>query len=230
MHDQRLFLKRPRTYLSNRRKLIRLYFPTWLSPTNQYSIIIQACNPRNHETFQLTDIFPFTYQCPSDYTRFFHNHHYLYFFYYHNGKIRFELFASPYIIHHIHEYRLSLALGFRIPVPPLFLGHSPDSGCVGAQRIMFLGRFLVHPTHLLPGGPRLSRIWFILDLARNRCPDSENQDTIDNSLWWRYLYFEWQQLSGGFGFSVPSLCNNLLDREHIHHTNQSSGLAHKLVQ
>ena len=55
-------------------------------------------------------------------------------------------------------------------------------GCVGAQRIMFLGRFLVQPTHLLSGGPRPARMWLILDLARSRCLDSENQDAIGNSL------------------------------------------------
>ena len=65
------------------------------------------------------------------------------------------------------------------PSPP---SHSPDLGCVGAQRIMFLGRFLVQLKHLLSGGPRLARMWLILDLARNRCLDSENQGTIDNSL------------------------------------------------
>ena len=60
---------------------------------------------------------------------------------------------------------------------------SPDLGCVGAQRIIFPGRFLVYPTHLLPGGPRSAGIWLNLDLARSRCPDSENHDTAsDNSL------------------------------------------------
>ena len=39
--------------------------------------VIQACNRRNHETFQLTDIFFFTSQYPRDYTRFFHNYRYL---------------------------------------------------------------------------------------------------------------------------------------------------------
>ena len=68
--------------------------------------------------------------------------------------------------------------------PPSSLSHSPDLGCVRAQRIMFLGRFLVQLKHLLSGGPRL---WLILDLARNRYLDSENQGTIGNSLWWRYL-------------------------------------------
>ena len=47
---------------------------------------------------------------------------------------------------------------------------------------MFLGRFLVQLTHLLSGGPRPARMWLILDLARNRCLDSENQGTIDNTL------------------------------------------------
>ena len=71
---------------------------------------------------------------------------------------------------------------FSMGLLPPSLSHSPDLGCVGAQRIMFLGRFLVQPTHLLSGGPRLERMWLILDLARNRCLDSENQGTIDNSL------------------------------------------------
>ena len=66
--------------------------------------------------------------------------------------------------------------------PPPSPSHSPELGCAGAQRIMFLGRLLGYPTHLLSGGPRLARVWLILDLARNRCLDSENQDTIDNSL------------------------------------------------
>ena len=47
---------------------------------------------------------------------------------------------------------------------------------------MFLGRFLVQLTHLLSGGPRPARMWLILDLARNRCLDSESQGTIDNTL------------------------------------------------
>ena len=65
---------------------------------------------------------------------------------------------------------------------PISPSHSPDLGCVGAQRIMFLGRFLVQLKHLLSGGPRLARMWLILDLARNRYLDSENQGTIGNSL------------------------------------------------
>ena len=76
--DQRPFLlKRPRSRLSNWRKLILLSFSTWLSLTNQNSITIQAWNRRNHEPFQLTDIFPFTNQWPRTYTHFFYNHRYL---------------------------------------------------------------------------------------------------------------------------------------------------------
>ena len=60
--------------------------------------------------------------------------------------------------------------------------HSPDLGCVRAQRTMFLGRFLVWSTHLPSGEPRLARMWLTLDLARNRCLDSENQGTIHNSI------------------------------------------------
>ena len=105
--DQRLFLlKRSRTYLSNRRKLILLSFATWLSPTNQNPVIIQAFNRRNHEAFQLTEIFPFTNQCPRNYTCFFDNRCYTHIiFYHHYGKTSFKVFASPYIIRHVHEYR-----------------------------------------------------------------------------------------------------------------------------
>ena len=35
---------------------------------------------------------------------------------------------------------------------------SSDLGCVGAKRIMFLGRFLVWPTYLLPCEPRPARV------------------------------------------------------------------------
>ena len=38
------------------------------------------------------------------------------------------------------------------------------------------------PIGLMSGRLTPARIWLILDLARNRCPDSENQDTIDDSL------------------------------------------------
>ena len=58
-----------------------------------------------------------------------------------------------------------------VALPPTFPSYSPDLGCVGAQRIMLLDRFLVQPTHLLPDGPRPARIWLILDLTRNRRPD-----------------------------------------------------------
>ena len=50
----------------------------------------------------------------------------------------------------------------------------------------------------------IPQIWLIFDLARNRSLDSENQGTIDNSLWWKYLQFEWQQLAGSLSSSVPS--------------------------
>ena len=65
---------------------------------------------------------------------------------------------------------------------PSSSSHSADLDCVGARRIMFLGIFLVQFTHLLSGGPRPARMWLILDLPRNKCLDSENQVTIDNSL------------------------------------------------
>ena len=42
--------------------------------------------------------------------------------------------------------------------PPSSPSHSPDLGCVGAQTIMLLGRFLVYPSHLLSVGPRLARM------------------------------------------------------------------------
>ena len=66
--------------------------------------------------------------------------------------------------------------------------HSLDLDCVGAQRIIFLDIFLVQFPHLLSDGSRTPRIWLILYLPRNRCPDSENQDTLDNSLWWWWWY------------------------------------------
>ena len=53
---------------------------------------------------------------------------------------------------------------------------------------------------------QLVRMWLILDIVRNRWPESENQDTINNSLWGRYLWFEWQQLLGGSNSLVPSFC------------------------
>ena len=64
-------------------------------------------------------------------------------------------------------------------------------------------------------------MWLILDLARNKCPDPENQDTIDKNLWWRYLYFEWQQLSGSLNSLFPTLYNDFLSQLHIHHTSLS---------
>ena len=39
--------------------------------------------------------------------------------------------------------------------------------------------------------------------------DSENQDTLDNDLWWRYLGFEWQYPSRSFGSLVPTVCHRL---------------------
>ena len=45
---------------------------------------------------------------------------------------------------------------------------------------MFFGRLLAQPTRLLSGGPRAVRMWLILDLARTRCFDSENQDATGN--------------------------------------------------
>ena len=44
---------------------------TGLCSTNQYLTIIPACYCRNHEGFQLTDIFPFTSEYPQDHARFF---------------------------------------------------------------------------------------------------------------------------------------------------------------
>ena len=87
--------------------------------------------------------------------------------------------------------------------------HSPDLGCVGAQRIMFLGRFLVQLKHLLSGGPRLARMWLILDLARNRCLDSENQGTIGNSLWWSIYSLNGNNSQGAWTpQSLPSITIN----------------------
>ena len=99
----RFLLKRPRTSPSNRRKPIHLFLTTALSSVNQNPTIIQACNRRNHEGFQLTDIFPFTTQCPHDYTRLLLQSLHL-ILYYPDGKKLFKLFASPYNIYHTHKY------------------------------------------------------------------------------------------------------------------------------
>ena len=66
---------------------------------------------------------------------------------------------------------------FFLSLKNFFKFENEKTYCVGAQRIMFMGRYLVLPTYYLSGG---GRIWLILDLARGRC--LENQDTIDNSL------------------------------------------------
>ena len=55
----------------------------------------------------------------------------------------------------------------------------------------------------LPDVSRPARIWLILNLTRSRCPDSENQDTLDDSLQWRYLLLELQKLSGGLNSPSP---------------------------
>ena len=51
------------------------------------------------------------------------------------------------------------------------------------------------------------------------CPGFENQDTLDDSLWWRYLLFEWKNLSVGLNCPVPTLCNifNMLAFHPLHH-------------
>ena len=48
----------------------------WLFSANQNPKITQACNRRDHEDFQLTDIFHFTSRCSHDYTCFLHNYRY----------------------------------------------------------------------------------------------------------------------------------------------------------
>ena len=73
---------RPRSFLSKRVKNLSSQpektnppvLTTWLFSANQNPIIIQACNRRDHEDFQLTDIFHFTSWCSHDYTCFFHNY------------------------------------------------------------------------------------------------------------------------------------------------------------
>ena len=88
----------------------------------------------------------------------------------------FELFDLWDIV--VYDGMVVIASTTFTSLPPPSLSHSPDLGCVRAHGIMFLGRFLVQLTHLLSGGPRLARMWLILDLARNKCLDSENQGTI----------------------------------------------------
>ena len=106
-------------------------------------------------------------------------------FNYPNGKTLFKLFAFPYISYHTHEHHNLWPYSYNFSVFPSTFPHSchsPDLVSIAAQRIMFLGRPLFQSADMLPGGPRPERIWLILDLARNRCPDAENQDNIDNSL------------------------------------------------
>ena len=91
----------------------------------------------------------------------------------------------------------------------LHLPYSPDLGRVRARRTTFLDRFLAQLPHLLLGRPRLAIIWLILDLARTRWPDSENQNILDNGLWWRYLGIEWKYPLGSFSSLVPTVCHRL---------------------
>ena len=58
----RFLLKRPQTSPSNQRILLHMSLTTQLSSTNQNPGIIQTFNCRNHERFQLIDIFCFTSQ------------------------------------------------------------------------------------------------------------------------------------------------------------------------
>ena len=108
-------------------------------------VIIQACNRRNHEAFQLTDIFPFTNHSPRDYTHFFHNHRYTYFSTFTLSQWCDTVWVFCFSIHYSSHPWIppSLVPYFRIPALPLSLSHSPDSGCVGTRRATFLDRFLV---------------------------------------------------------------------------------------
>ena len=120
----------------------------------------------------------------------------------------FFIFSIHYSTHTLIPPSLNTV--FRLLAPILSLSHSPESGRIGARRATFLDSFLAQPPSLLPGRPRPVRIWLILDLARTGCPDSENQDTLDNSLWWRYLRFEWQYASVSFSSLVPTAWHRLL--------------------
>ena len=135
-----------------------------------------------------------------DYIRFFHNFYYWYFLLF-NGKIYFA-FLLYHTLFNTHINTTITVPRFTSLAPPTSLSHSPDLGCVGAWRTMFLDRLLAQPPLLLLGRTRPAGIWVILDLARTGCPNSENQDTLDNDLWWRYLGFEWQYPSRSFSSLV----------------------------
>ena len=138
-------------------------------------------NPRGHEEFQFTNIFPFTKLHPRHYTRFFHN-----FCSSNFSTIIMVRFVWFFLLYHT---LLNTHINTTIPVPsfkslapPPSLSHSPDLGRVAARRTTFLERFLGQLPHLPLGMPRPARIWLILDLVRTGRSDSENQDTLDNGL------------------------------------------------
>ena len=89
---------------------------------------------------------------------------------------------------------------------------------------MFLAIFLVEilhsrSTHLLSGWPKPVRISLVLDLARNRCLDSESQDIIDNSLWEDICSLN-DNKSQWFEPSSNLFVNNLPCQLHIHYIKQ----------
>ena len=121
-------------------------------------------------------IFIFTNQCPHDHTCFFHNQFTQFFailMVRHLNYLHFYTLFIIFIILFIHPSSLAPLFGFLLVLPPLFLNHLPDLGCVG-QRIMVLGRPLVQPMYLLPDGSGLAGMWLNLNLAGTRCPYSEN--------------------------------------------------------
>lgn len=98
--------------------------------------------------------------------------------YYPNGKTLFKLFAFSYVFYHTHKYHHSWLQrqDFCWLFPNLTLSiyqiywSSKDNGSSQTLSSAY--------TYLLPGGPKPVVMWLNLDVARNRFPYLENQDTI----------------------------------------------------
>ena len=77
----------------------------------------------------------------------------------HNGKILFQfLLYYTFSIASLTTITLVPVLEFLMALTLFNPSHSSDLVCVGAQRVMVLGRLLVQRKHLLSGGSRSSGI------------------------------------------------------------------------